>query len=239
MLVPHRNQGSAKMSHRIRIVAVHLIAGASLAGCGGAARPASPAAPAADARMAAVEQARADSVRRPYTEADIEFMTGMIRHHAQAIRMARLAPTHGASRSVRTLAARIINSQRDEITAMQQWLRDRLQPVPEVSEDGTVAIPAGAHGAHAMHGGEMAGMLTAEQLDELEEARGREFDRLFLSYMIQHHQGAVAMVQELFGTYGAGQDETVFKLASDINVDQITEIERMKRMLVEVILSPT
>lgn len=231
------------MSHRIRVVAIHLIAGASLAGCGGAARSAAPAATPIDAQAAAVEQARADSLRRPYTEADIHFMTGMIRHHAQAIQMARLAPSHGASPSVRTLAARIINSQRDEITAMQQWLRDRLQPVPEVSEDGTFTMTRGMHGphgaAHAMHADEMAGMLTAEQLDELEEAGGREFDRLFLSSMIQHHQGAVAMVQELFSTFGAGQDETVFKLASDINVDQITEIERMKRMLVEVILSPT
>lgn len=228
------------MSHRIRVVAVHLIAGASLAGCGGATRSAAPAATPTDAQAAAVEQARADSLRRPYTEADIHFMTGMIRHHAQAIQMARLATTHGASPSVRTLAARIINSQRDEITAMQQWLRDRLQPVPEVSADGTFTMTAGTHGAaHAMHADEMAGMLTAEQLEELEEARGREFDRLFLSSMIQHHQGAVAMVQELFSTFGAGQDETVFKLASDINVDQITEIERMKRMLVEVILSPT
>ena len=101
------------------------------------------------------------------------------------------------------------------------------------AQHGTGAHGAGMHGT----GHEMpAGMLTAAQIKELDEARGEEFDRLFLVYMIQHHRGAVAMVKELFGSYGAGQDETVFKLASDVNVDQLTEIARMERMLVELVL---
>jgi uncharacterized protein (DUF305 family) len=81
----------------------------------------------------------------------------------------------------------------------------------------------------------MPGMLTEAQMRELDAARGREFDRLFLTYMIQHHRGATSMVTELFGSYGAGQDETVFKFASDVNVDQTTEIERMQRMLADLL----
>jgi uncharacterized protein (DUF305 family) len=77
----------------------------------------------------------------------------------------------------------------------------------------------------------MPGMLTAAQMKHLDEARGPEFDRLFLTFMIQHHRGAVSMVQQLFGSYGAAQDETVFKFANDVNVDQTTEIARMERML--------
>ncbi|MBW3572659.1 MAG: DUF305 domain-containing protein, partial [Gemmatimonadetes bacterium] len=152
----------------------------------------------------------------PWTEADVRFMSGMIGHHAQAIEVARLAPTHGASPAVRTLAARIINAQEDEIATMQQWLRDRGQPVPDA-----------AHAHHHL----MPGMLTPEQVRQLEQARGADFDRLFLTLMIQHHRGAVQMVSELFGSYGAAQDETVFKFASDVNVDQTTEIDRMQRML--------
>ena len=150
-------------------------------------------------------------------------MSRMIGHHAQAVRIARWAPTHGASTSVRTLAARIINAQQDEIATMQHWLRDRLQPAPD---------PGGSdHTMHAGHDIQMPGMLTAAQLAQLDAARGAEFDKLFLSLMIQHHRGAVAMVKDLFGSYGAAQDETVFKFASDVNVDQSTEIERMERML--------
>ena len=149
-------------------------------------------------------------------------MTRMIWHHAQAMRIAQWAPTHGASASVRTLAARIINAQEDEIATMRQWLRDRLQPVPHPDEV--------AH-MHAGHDMSMPGMLTVAQLQQLDAARGAEFDRLFLSLMIEHHRGAVEMVKDLFGSYGAAQDETVFKFASDVNVDQSTEIERMEKML--------
>ncbi|HEX6368901.1 MAG TPA: DUF305 domain-containing protein [Longimicrobium sp.] len=156
----------------------------------------------------------------PATEADIRFMSGMIGHHAQAIQVAQLAPTHGASPEVQRLAARIIGSQEDEIATMRQWLADRGQPVPD------------AHAAHHGHDAAlMPGMLTAAQIAQLDAARGADFDRLFLTFMIQHHRGAVTMVEQLFGSYGAGQDETVFKFASDVNVDQATEIDRMQRML--------
>jgi uncharacterized protein (DUF305 family) len=170
----------------------------------------------------AIAKAKADSARYPYTEADVHFMSAMIGHHAQALEMAGLAPTHGASGSVRTLAERIINGQQDEIVTMQQWLRDRRKPVPEPGMTE-------AHGSH--HQVLMPGMLTEAQMKQLDEARGPEFDRLFLTFMIQHHRGAVSMVKDLFGSQGAAQDETVFKFANDVSVDQSTEIDRMEKML--------
>ena len=179
--------------------------------------------------LAAIAKAREDSARRPYTAADVHFMTGMIGHHAQAILMAGWAPTHGASPSVRVLCERIINAQRDEIATMQQWLRDRQQPVPDANPMGMKMKMDGME--HTML---MPGMLTEEQLKQLDAARGREFDRLFLTFMIQHHKGAVQMVKELFDSYGAAQDDLVFKFASDVNVDQTTEIARMERMLVAI-----
>jgi len=185
------------------------------------------------ANPAGVAQARADSARYPYTAADIHFMAGMIGHHAQAIVMARWAPSHGAGPSVRTLAQRIINAQQDEIGLMQHWLADRFQPVPEATPAGLKMKMDGVE--HVML---MPGMLTEAQMKQLDQARGAEFDRLFLTFMIQHHRGAVAMVETLFGSYGAGQDLVVFKFASDVNIDQTTEIARMEKMLVNLIISP-
>ena len=160
-------------------------------------------------------------------------MSGMISHHAQAIKMARWAPSHGASPAVLTLAGRIINAQNDEIVLMQNWLRDRRQPVPEANPAGMKMVMNGEE--HFML---MPGMLTEAQLQQLDQARGTEFDRLFLTFMIQHHQGAVAMVKELFGSYGAGVDDLVFKFASDVNIAQTTEIARMEKMLLVVITTP-
>jgi uncharacterized protein (DUF305 family) len=180
---------------------------------------------------AAIQQARTDSLRRPYTEADIRFMSGMIHHHAQAIVMSRWAASHGASASVQRLADRIINAQQDEILTMQNWLRDRQQPVPDATATGMPMTMGGMQ--HEML---MPGMLTESQMKQLDAARGPEFDRLFLTYMIQHHRGAVSMVKELFDSYGAGQDEVVFKFASDVNVDQTTEIARMDKMLIALTL---
>ena len=194
-------------------------------------RTSPPPVPGSDGLLSAVDQARADSARYPYTTADIRFMSGMIGHHAQAIVMAGWAPSHGASPSVRTLCQRIINAQQDEIVTMQQWLRDRRQPVPEA--DTTAMAMTMPGGAHEML---MPGMLTDAQMRQLDQARGPGFDRLFLTFMIQHHRGAVSMVRQLFGSYGAAQDEIVFKLASDINVDQTTEIARMERMLAALAL---
>jgi uncharacterized protein (DUF305 family) len=172
----------------------------------------------------AITQAQADSARRPYTEADIGFMSGMIGHHAQALVMAGWAPTHEAGPSVSTLAERIINAQQDEIATMQRWLSDRNQPVPEVGAAGMTMNGV----EHQML---MPGMLTEAQMKQLDEARGPEFDRRFLTFMLQHHRGAVTMVTDLFATSGAARDQTVFKFASDVNVDQSTEIARMEKML--------
>jgi uncharacterized protein (DUF305 family) len=146
-------------------------------------------------------------------------MSAMIAHHAQAIDMARWAPTHGADASLQRMAERIINAQQDEIALMQQWLRDRQLPIPDASA-------AGVGHVHLM-----PGMLNQDQLQQLDQARGKEFDRLFLTFMIQHHRGAVTMVEDLFRSQGAGLDDTVFKLASDISADQSAEIDRMQKML--------
>ena len=208
-----------------------LFAGLVAAACGGAAGVRSDAAPApapSTAKLEAIYWARMDSARMGFTAADVHFMTGMIGHHGQALVMAALAPTHGASPTVQRLCARIINAQKDEIATMQQWLRDREQTVPEVHITGTLMTVDGPE--YTMH---MPGMLTPEQIRELDEVRDRDFDRLFLTYMIQHHRGAVTMVHELFGTDGAALDDVVFKLASDIQVDQTTEIARMELMLKE------
>ena len=166
----------------------------------------------------------------PYTPADVQFMSHMIAHHSQALVMAGWAQSHGASSSVQTLAGRIINGQQDEIATMQRWLKDRGQPVPDPTKPmQTPTHDAGGHGQD--HGMLMPGMLTEAQMKELEQARGTDFDRLFLTYMIQHHKGAVTMVNQLFGTEGAAREETTFKLANDVSVDQTTEISRMQRML--------
>lgn len=154
----------------------------------------------------------------------------MISHHAQALLMAGWAASHGASPTIRTLTDRITNAQKDEIVAMQKWLRDRHQPVPEPDPHGMMMNMGGMQ--HEML---MPGMLTEDQLKQLDAARGKDFDRLFLTFMIQHHQGAVTMVNNLFGTPGAAQDITVYKLASDVSADQTTEIERMQKMLASMI----
>lgn len=200
------------------------------------AQPARPAPGAASSRApdpALAEQAAiVDSIRRTYTQADVDFMAGMIRHHAQALVMAHMAPTHGASPAMLTLTRRIINAQRDEILLMQRWLRDRGEDVPEVDDAGHV------QGAH-MHGDimMMPGMLSAEQLAALDAARGEEFDRLFLQFMIQHHQGALTMVDELVATRGGAREQAVFKLASDIGADQASEIARMQTMLRDLLFA--
>ena len=177
------------------------------------------------ASVSVAAQVKADSLRHPYTQADVDFMSHMIGHHAQALVMSGWAPTHGASQSIRILAERIINAQQDEIASMQRWLGDRNRPVPAATS-GKMAMPGHSH--HEML---MPGMLTEEQMRQLDQARGPEFDRLFLTFMIQHHKGAVSMVKDLFGTTGAARDETVFKFANDVSVDQSTEVARMERML--------
>lgn len=168
----------------------------------------------------------------PVNAADVDFMTGMIAHHAQAVLIAGWAPSHGASESLQALCERIVVAQNDEIAFAQRWLRERHQPVP----------PADPRG-HTMPGMDhpmlMPGMLTPEQMAQLDAARGREFDRLFLTFMIQHHQGAITMVEQLIRAPGAAQDGPVFRFAADVNADQTTEIDRMTRMLEALTRSPS
>jgi uncharacterized protein (DUF305 family) len=164
----------------------------------------------------------------PFTDADVEFMAGMIPHHAQAVVMAGWAPTHGARRDVAVLCERIVVAQRDEIAMMQTWLRDRGLEVPDAALTRHKMKMNGM--VHEML---MPGMLTDEEMAALDKARGPEFDRLFLEGMIKHHQGAIDMVDVLFKAYGAAQDEMVFRFASDVYADQGIEIARMQEMLGE------
>lgn len=163
-----------------------------------------------------------------YSPADVAFMSGMIYHHTQALLMAGWAPSHGAGADVRTLCERIINAQQDEIRIMSTWLAERHEPVPH---------PEPEHMLHGMSEHLMPGMLTADQLAQLDRARGEDFDETFLRFMIQHHEGAITMVNELFAK-GAGEENPVYKIASGVFADQTTEIERMQRMLAAKMFGP-
>jgi uncharacterized protein (DUF305 family) len=198
---------------------------AALAACSSATRSSSTVEPVIinPSGRSPAEIARADSGRPPYTKADVEFVSGMIPHHSQAVLMAGWARSHGASESVQGLAERIVVAQRDEIAFMQRWLRERRESVP----DGDTSHMMMAGMDHKL----MPGMLTPEQLQQLDKARGSEFDRLFLQFMIQHHEGALTMVETLFASPGSGQDEDLFKFASDVSADQTSEISRMSVML--------
>jgi uncharacterized protein (DUF305 family) len=210
------------------ITPVSLLVAAALAGCGSSIQQSSstvsPTMAPAGVPATPAERAAANGGHPRYTAADVHFISGMIGHHAQAVVMAGWAPTHGASAAVRTLCERIVVAQTDEIKFMQRWLDERHEPVPPADPNG-----------HMMPGMDhpmlMPGMLTPEQMKQLDAARGSEFDRLFLTFMIQHHQGAISMVEQLMGSYGAAQDDAVFKFASDVNADQTTEIDRMNLML--------
>ena len=169
-------------------------------------------------------ETQSDSGLPAYTAADAHFMSGMIVHHAQAVLMAGWAASHGAGPALRALCDRIVVGQRDEIAAMQRWLRDRHQPAPDPDPRGQ-AMPGMDHPML------MPGMLTEEQLAQLDSARGPDFDRLFLTDMIQHHRGALTMVRALVDTPRAARDGQLFQVASDISADQTAEIDRMTRML--------
>jgi uncharacterized protein (DUF305 family) len=154
-----------------------------------------------------------------HTEADVRFMQGMIHHHAQALEMTALVPERTTREGFRRMVLRMEISQTDEIGIMQTWLADRGEAVPH----------GGAHGGmpHVM----MPGMLSPEQMQQLFDARGAEFERLFLELMIQHHQGAIVMVRDLFDTPGAAQESTVNFFANEVDADQTIEIQRMRQML--------
>jgi uncharacterized protein (DUF305 family) len=154
--------------------------------------------------------------------ADVSFMQGMIGHHAQALEMTALLPSRTARSDMRLLARRIELSQADEIHWMERWLEVRGHAAPD------------AHAHHAAGAVLMPGMLTPEELTRLAEAAGSDFDRLFLEFMIKHHEGALIMVNDLFMTEGAGQDTEIYAFASDVDADQRIEIDRMMRLLREL-----
>jgi uncharacterized protein (DUF305 family) len=159
------------------------------------------------------------------SQADVEFMQGMIMHHSQAVEMTALIPLHTENKDLRSLGARISSSQTDEIKFMQRWLIARGEPVsmampgmPDMDKSGQpMAL--------------MPGMLTREQMEALRKAKGAEFDHLFLIGMIQHHNGALTMVKDLFDTAGAGQDADLFNFATDADNTQRAEIKIMQTML--------
>lgn len=173
--------------------------------------------------LVALAPVSAPAQQRRYTPADVEFMQGMIGHHAQAIAMAALVSGRTTNQSIQALAQRIDISQKDEIRLMQNWLEDRGQPAPD---------PSGhMHHDSTGHARLMPGMLTEAQMAQLAAAKDTAFDRLFLQFMIQHHQGALTMVKTLFESPGAAQATDTFRYVSGVDSDQRAEIERMQKML--------
>jgi uncharacterized protein (DUF305 family) len=161
----------------------------------------------------------------PLSQADVDFMQGMIMHHSQAVEMTALIGSHTENKDVRAIGAKISSSQADEIRMMQRWLAVRGQPtsmampgMPDMDLSGKPMAP-------------MPGMLTPAQMEALRNARGAEFDRLFLTGMIQHHGGALVMVKELFDAAGAGQDAEIFNFATDVDNSQRAEIRIMQNIL--------
>jgi uncharacterized protein (DUF305 family) len=156
---------------------------------------------------------------------DVEFMQGMIHHHAQAVEMTALIEARTKNPKLSLLGARISQSQSDEMNFMKRWLALRGEPVSAAMSH--MNMPGMAHGDNML----MPGMLTAKQMAALRAAKGAEFDRLFLTGMIQHHNGALIMVKDLFDTAGAGQDAELFNFATDVDSGQRAEIKRMQEML--------
>jgi uncharacterized protein (DUF305 family) len=161
----------------------------------------------------------------PHTPADVQFMQGMIMHHAQAVEMTDMIESHTENKELRSLGARISRSQSDEIKFMKRWLASRGEP--EMHEMHGMGMDMSSHSML------MPGMLTAKQMAELKKAKGKEFDQLFLKGMIQHHNGALTMVKELFDSAGAGQDAELFNFVTDVDSGQRAEIKIMQTMLGE------
>ncbi|MCH1569758.1 MAG: DUF305 domain-containing protein [Longimicrobiales bacterium] len=217
------------MTIDIRSLSTFALAAVLAACSGNAPSPASAPAPAGDGprivqpgapgqsgrTFSADELAQVEGVS--YTDADVRFMQGMIPHHRQALDMTALVRQNAGSEAVRQMALRMEISQRDEIAMISSWLRERGE---------SIEMPGMGAMQHSM-----MRMLTPEQMRELSNSRGTEFDRLFLEGMIQHHLGALDMVTQLFNTSGAAQESTVFKFAEDVDADQLMEIERMQAIL--------
>lgn len=166
----------------------------------------------------------------PVSPADVQFMQGMIMHHAQAVEMTALIESHTENKNLRSLGARISSSQADEIKFMKRWLATRGEPVSEPMPEMPGMDMSAGMSSHSML---MPGMLTLKQMAALKKAKGAEFDHLFLTGMIQHHNGALIMVKDLFDTAGAGQDAELFNFATDVDSGQRAEIRIMQTMLRE------
>lgn len=171
-----------------------------------------------------------------YSLADVSFMQGMMGHHAQALVMTELVPSHSGRNDIRLVAERIALSQRDEIAMMVRWLESRHESVPPTGGQHDHMAMAGmstgaSGGATEAPGVLMPGMLTAAELEQLAAATGPAFDRLFLTDMIRHHEGAIMMVKLLFATNGAAQDPEIYRFSSDVDADQRAEIARMRSLL--------
>ena len=162
----------------------------------------------------------------PRSPADVQFMQGMIMHHAQAVEMTALIESHTQNKELRSLGARISRSQADEMKFMKRWLTARGEPLSRSMPE----MPGMDMSSHQMH---MPGMLTAKQMSALRNAKGEEFDHLFLTGMIQHHKGALVMVKDLFDTAGAGQDAELFNFVTDVDTGQRAEIRIMQTLLGE------
>jgi uncharacterized protein (DUF305 family) len=167
----------------------------------------------------------------PDSPADARFMQGMIMHHAQAVEMTALIESHTKTKDLRLLAARISHSQSDEIKFMKRWLEARGEPAREPISPVMPEMPGMDMSSQTSHSMLMPGMLTEKQMEALKKAKGEEFDRLFLTGMIQHHGGALIMVKDLFDTAGAGQDAELFNFATDVDSGQRAEIRIMETML--------
>ena len=161
----------------------------------------------------------------PRSQADVEFMQGMIMHHSQAVEMTALMPTHTENKDLKLLGARISSSQSSEIKFMQRWLAAR----GEATSMSMPGMPDMDMSGHPMP--LMPGMLSPEQMEALRKAKGAEFDHLFLTGMIQHHKGALTMVEDLFNTAGAGQTGDLFDFVTDVDSGQRAEIRIMESML--------
>jgi uncharacterized protein (DUF305 family) len=218
-----------------RLVVAGLLVVLATAACGATARRSVPGTvrtgPREEAGRPPATEVKADSVPRRYSEADVRFMRHMMAHHAQALAMTSLVPTRSGREDLRLLAQRIEASQHDEIALMRRWLEDRGEDVPSPDPDHEHHdASAGSGQAAAGHESLMPGMLTREELARLAAATGADFDRLFLQFMIRHHEGALSMVAKLLASSGAGQEVEIFRFASDVDADQRAEIGRMRTM---------
>lgn len=208
------------------LLAVTVLASCSAATGASGPRTVQPGAPGESSRPVTTSET-AGTVQPRHTEDDVRFMQGMIVHHRQALEMTSLVPERTNREDIRLLARRIEISQEDEMALMRRWLRDRGEEVPG----------ADAHYGHHGAGGHqplMPGMITEQEMARLATATGAEFDRLFLEFMIRHHEGALVMVENLFASDNAGQEGEIFQFAAHVAGDQRVEIERMRRMLAAI-----